>query len=540
MAEVEKLIDRVIDGTGKSEKEIRAMMEKRKEATHGLLSDYGAIYAVAKEFGIGLNNEKTVITKLSDIEAQKAFNVVGRVKAAYPSKTFDRKDGSKGKFASIILMDKSSEKRLILWDNNAEIAGNIAKGDTLIARNVYGKEGIDNEVELHATSLTNIGINPELEIKLPEIKENLVKINDLKEGMNSLDIICRVSSYYPATEFNRSDGSVGLRASFIAEDETRSIRVVLWDEAARSKLTNGDFIRIENTYTREGINQELELQVGNKGRIVHTDETIKLPPPESEKDLKISEITSNTSSLSTIGRVLQVYRPRAYSKGMMSSLILGNKSGTIRVVLWDEKSEIANEIKKGDAIKIRNAYSRPNLDNEPEIHIGRYGELSINQDLKVPQLKEIEGSLVSKKNIIDLENRDKYIKIKGAIVDIDENKRLIYMTCPNCGKRIQNPGLGYFCENCNEDVDPVLNLVLSFIVEDTTGSIRAVSFKENAEKILDMDAEEVMNLIGETQDESAPLKGAKDRLINNKISLVGRAKYSEFSDQLEFIVDDVV
>ncbi|RLI89441.1 MAG: hypothetical protein DRO62_01575 [Candidatus Altiarchaeales archaeon] len=540
MADVEELINLVIKGTGKSEEEIRDMMEKRKEATHGLLSDYGAIYAVAKEFGIGLDSEKTVITKLSDVRAQKAFNVVGRVRAVYPRRTFDRKDGSKGKFASIILVDDSGERRLILWDNNAEIERNISKGDIIIARNVYGKEGIDNEIELHATALTNIGINPELDIKLPEVEENLVKINDLKRDMNSVDLICRVSSYYPATEFNRPDGSVGLRASFIAEDESGSIRVVLWDEAARSKLNNGDFVRIENAYTREGLNQELELQAGNRSRIVHTDKILKLPPLESEKDLRISEITPNISNLSTIGRVLQVYTPRPYSGGMMSSLIIGDKSGMIRVVLWDEKSGMANELKKGDAIKIRNAYSRPNLDNEPEIHIGKYGEVSINQGLKVPPLKEIENSLVKKKNIIDLENRDRYIKIKGAIVDIDENKRLIYMTCPTCGKRVQNLGMGWFCEFCNEDVDPVPNLVLSFTVEDGTGSIRVVSFKENAEKILDMDVEEVMNLIGETQDESMPVTKAKERLINQEISLIGRVRYSDFSDQLEFIVDDVV
>jgi len=225
---------------------------------------------------------------------------------------------------------------------------------------------------------------------------------------------------------------------------------------------------------------------------------------------------------------------------MVSSLIIGDKSGMIRVVLWDEKSGMVNELKKGDAIRIRNAYSRPNLDNEPEIHIGKYGEISVNQGLKVPPLKEIENSLVKKKNIIDLENRDRYVKIKGAIVDIDENRRLIYMTCPACGKRVQNLGMGWFCEFCNEDVDPVPNLLLSFTIEDETGSIRVVSFKESAEKILDMDVEEVMNLIGETQDESMPVTRARERLINQEISLIGRVRYSDFSDQLEFIVDDVV
>ncbi|MBN2015188.1 MAG: hypothetical protein JW778_08410 [Candidatus Altiarchaeota archaeon] len=540
MSEVENLIKKVVKESGKSEKEVRAMMEKRKEATHGLLSDYGAIYAVAKEFGIGFNNEKSVITKLSDIEAQKAFNIVGRVKAVYPPKAFDRKDGSKGRLSSLILLDDSGERRMILWDSNSELANNISKGDVISAKNIYGKEGINKEVELHATSLTNISINPKLDVDIPKIKTKKIRIKNLKKDMDSVDIVCRVSSYYPMTEFNRADGSVGYRASFIAEDETGKIRAVLWDDAAKTKLSNGDIIRLENAYMREGLNQELELQLGNRGRLISTEEKLKLPPIESEKDIVIGDITSDMSNLSTIGRVLEVYKPRAYSKGMMSSIIIGDKSGSIRVVLWDEKSNIANELKKGDAIRIRNAYSRPNLNNEPEIYVGKYGDVNINPDLKVPPLKDIEKKLIKEKNIIDLENKDRYVRINGSIVEIDEGRRLVYTTCPYCDKRVENQGLGHFCEHCGQEVDPVLNMILSFTIEDESGNIRAIAFKENAEKIIDMDVEEVMNVIGETQDESMPIKEAKDRLINQKITLIGRVRYSDFSDQLEFIVDEVV
>jgi len=77
------------------------------------------------------------------------------------------------------------------------------------------------------------------------------------------------------------------------------------------------------------------------------------------------------------------------------------------------------------------------------------------------------------------------------------------------------------------------------VVEDETGSVRAVAFKENAEKIIGMDVEEIMNLIGETGDETAPAKKLKESLVEKKISLVGRVRYSDFSDQLEFIVEDV-
>lgn len=539
MKETRELFERVVMESGKSSQEIREMVEKRKEATHGLLSDYGAIYAVAKELGIDIDIEKIMITKLSDIKSQKAFNVVGRIKTILPPKEFQRKDGSTGKLASIIFLDNSSESRLVLWDSNVEIANRAKRGDIILVRNGYGKEGLDGKIEIHAGSLSNVLINPKLKIDLPEIKEELFKIDKLQKDMNSVDLICRVSAYYPATEFKRSDGSDGIRASFIAEDETGSIRVVLWGDAAKTPLERGDFVKIENAYTKEGMNGELEVQVGNRSRITKTDERLELEPLPEIKELKISEITPNISGFSCAGRVLRTYPPRTYSNGTLASLILGDSSGTIRVVLWNEKSEIVNELKRGDAIKIKNAYSKTNLNNEPEIHIGRYGEIALNQDLDIAPLKEIEKSLIKEKNIIDLENNDKYVRIKGRIVDIDEGRRLIYMTCSNCNKRVQNLGATWFCESCNEDVEPSPNLVISLTLEDETGSIRAVSFKENAERILGIDIEEAMNIIGETQDEFAPLRQLRNDLMDKEISLMGRVRYSDFSDQLEFIVDEV-
>ncbi|MEA3254388.1 MAG: OB-fold nucleic acid binding domain-containing protein, partial [Candidatus Altiarchaeota archaeon] len=535
-----ELFERVVAESGKPPQEIKEMIEKRKEATHGLLSDYGALYAVAKEFGMDIDMEKIIITKLSDVTPQKAFNLVGRIKTILPPKEFKRKDGSTGKIASIIFLDKSSESRLVLWDNNVEIANRAKKGDTLMVRNGYGKEGLNGNVEIHAGSLTHVLINPKLKIDLPKIKEEFFKIDKLKKDLPSVDLICRVSNYYPATEFKRSDGSEGLRASFISEDETGSIRVTLWGEAAKTPLERGDFVRIENAYTREGMNQELELQVGNRSRIMKTDEILELEPLPGIKELKIGEITPNTSGFSTVGRVIRTYPPRPYSNGMLASLILGDSSGTTRAVLWNEKSEVANELKRGDVIRIKNAYSKTNLNNEPEIHVGKYGEVVLNQDLNIASLKDIEKSLITEKKIADLGNNDRYVRIKGRIVDLDEGRRLIYMTCSNCNKRVQNLGANWFCESCNEDVEPSPNLVISVTVEDETGSsIKAVSFRENAEKIMEVDIEEVMNIIGETQDELAPLTQMKDDLIDKKVSLLGRVRYSDYSDQLEFIVDEV-
>ncbi|RLI88944.1 MAG: hypothetical protein DRO65_04520 [Candidatus Altiarchaeales archaeon] len=535
--EVKELMEKVMRATGKSEKEIRKLMEEKKEATHGLLSDYGAIYAVAKELNVPIYEERNLLSKIKELEVGRPANVIGRVKVIYPVNEFKRDYKSVGKVSGVILADETGDIRLVLWDNHADIVNNLKVGDVLLVRNGYCKEGLKGKLELHAGFLTGITINPRIGIKPPEFKEELVKINQLSKDMENVNLICRVNSYFPPREFTKPSGEVGLRASFIAEDETGMIRVVLWDQASQLQLKRGDIVKIENGYVREGINQELELHVGKLGRVYKTDEKLDLEPlPDLEK-LRVCDVKPDMTSINICGRVLQVYSQRVCSTGTVSSFLLGDETGMIRVVLWDQASQL--QLKRGDIVKIENGYSKANLDNEPEIHVGKYGKITVENDIEMPSLEEIESSILKEKKISELELRDRYVKLRGKIVDIDDSKRLIYMTCPNCGRRVFNIGVGWFCESCNEEVDPEPSLMVSLTLEDDTGSIRVVAFKENAEKILDMTAEDVMDLISETGDELAPILRAKEMLLNQELVVTGRTRYSEFSDRLEFIVDGV-
>lgn len=550
--DVEKLVERVVRETGKSEKDIRSRMNERKDKTHGLLSDYGAIYAVAKELGVELNSDDgsgsrvvspASLVKIKDVKPQTPVNLVGRVKVVYSTRDFDRKDGSKGRFASLIMVDDSGEIRLVLWDENTELTKHVHIGDVLLVKNAYAREN-RGVVELHAGNLTTTTVNPpNLKVKLPEVKEKRFKVSELAKDLLSISLVCRVTSYYPKTEFKRGDGSAGMRASFIGEDETGKIRVVLWDKCAETPLGNGDIVKIENAYTREGMNQDLELQAGNRSRLIKvSNEELKLPSltPETQgkASIRLSDIKPGMSGFTVEARILRVYPPREYAKGKMASLVVGDGNGTMRVVLWDDKSAIAEELKRGDPIRISNAYSKANISDEPEIHVGKYSSITLNQGLALPSASEIEKSLTVEKRIIDLESNDRYVRIKGRVVGLDENRPIMYMTCPGCGKRVQNLSGEWFCESCG-DIDPDMNMMLSMVIEDDTGNIRAVSFKDNAEKLLGLDVEETMNLIGETQDETAPLKHARESLVGKSVSLVGRVKYNDYSDQLEFLVDEI-
>jgi len=239
-------------------------------------------------------------------------------------------------------------------------------------------------------------------------------------------------------------------------------------------------------------------------------------------------------------------------EGKIASIEIGDDSGTIRATLWNEKADIVKGLKRGDVIKITNAYSRYSLGAwggeegteppSPEIHVGGYGTLTVNpeSDKKVLSLEKIESAFMKEKVIGELNDGDRHIKITGEIADIDD-RPMTYATCSVCGERVQNLGEGYFCENCGDDVEPSFNLVVSGVVKDGTGSVKVTAFRDAAEKFIGKDTEEVINLLGELQgNESELVEKLKKSLIGSKVALLGRVSYDDFSDDLRFNVDGVM
>lgn len=539
MTDVEQLFKKVVLETGKPEKEIKARMQERKEKTHGLLSDYGALYAVAKEYGIDLNESETQTVELSKLKPSATANVVGRVKTVYSEREFARKDGSKGRFASAVIADASGESRVVLWDQNTTVVSRLRVGDVLLVKNGFVKDN-RGQIEVHAGSLTGITINPSnVTAKLPEVAERIDSIGQLAPSSPSVNVVCRVSNYMPRLEFKRSDGSSGSRSSFTGEDESGSIRVILWDPLSEMELKDGDVVKLENAYTREGMGGQLELQAGSRSRIMKSDTLLKLKPLPKRQDgtVKIGDIKADMRGFTLEARVMHVYPPREYSKGIMASLIAGDASGTIRVVLWDEKAKVASELKEGDSVRVRNAYSKANLSQEPEVHAGKYSDVTVDSSIKVPSSGDINEMRTEEKRIADLDQTDRFVKISGRIVAV-EDRPPVYYTCSECGKKVQNLGGEWMCEECGVN-EGAPNMLASVIVEDDSGNIRAIAFKDKAEKLFGTDLEEAMNLIGETQDEAAPVAQAREKMVGRKVTLLGKVSYNEYSDQLEFMVSEI-
>ena len=247
---------------------------------------------------------------------------------------------------------------------------------------------------------------------------------------------------------------------------------------------------------------------------------------KSDNRLKIKNIIPGMKNVEIVGKVLRVSSVKEFSRndktGKVCSIYLGDETGTIRLTLWDDETEAADKIKVGDVIKVY-GYTR---EGQLELRLGRYGKIiKVDEDINAVPMNETSRATI--KSLSAGERKE----VRAALVKVFEGKALFYR-CPICGKRIVEEDGVLKCPEHGE-VEPVPSLVVSGIIDDGTENIRAVFFRDAAEKMLGMSAKEVeaKMKLGKSVYDSIEL--GKDYIFS------GRVKRNDLFNRLEFIVDDV-
>ncbi len=100
-----------------------------------------------------------------------------------------------------------------------------------------------------------------------------------------------------------------------------------------------------------------------------------------EAKLRIGDLTSGLSDVSLTGRVIHVFPARSFTRrdgreGKVMRMLLGDGTGSVAIVLWDEKADLASasKIKRGKIVRVLHGYSRERR-GETEINVGSRGQL---------------------------------------------------------------------------------------------------------------------------------------------------------------------
>ena len=206
-------------------------------------------------------------TPIADISADmNDINVSGRVLDIGETRTFEKKDGSTGRVGNLLLGDSTGKIRLTLWNEKTDFLDEIDFDETIEVLHAYSRENAFNQqVELN---LGSRGIIQKSEKEI-EYREKFTDIADIVPG-ESYSVQGKVYEIGELREFEREDGTENVVANLQLKDETGSIRLTLWGEQAYviEDLDIDSEIQVINAYAKYGLNEEIELSVGNRSRVI--------------------------------------------------------------------------------------------------------------------------------------------------------------------------------------------------------------------------------------------------------------------------------
>ncbi|MDX1797200.1 MAG: DUF2240 family protein [Candidatus Lokiarchaeia archaeon] len=549
----EVYINKIIEDTGLTRKEIQNLVEEKKNELKGLISDEGALFIIAKELGVDIKEENKDLLKdieifISDItQNMKNITLYGRIKEIYNVNSFERNDGTKGYVGSFLLNDNTGDARIVLWDNQVNIftEPNFEKNELIKIINGNAKKGKYGNMEIHVGSYGKVIISPE-DIdykKYPKITFKSINISDINLNLNSLSIEGKIIQLFPKREFTRKDGELGYVQSLILLDSTGSIRITFWNEDTEKlkKLVINDVISISNLNPRLSTldSKTIELTANKNTEIAKKtgDLVIKGDFVKNIKQLqKSSGIISFKGIITSVDNLKSISLKTGDQVSLLGFVVSDNTDG-IRITLWREQAEeYSKQLTVGQGLSLKNVLVKySNFSNRNEISLLNDSSLELI-DLEINNLKSIEVSEKQRQSNfsgnyikIDSINTPGTIEIKGFIAK-DLNKITVYEACKNCMKKIEN------C-TCEKTEDSEYRMILNLIIDDGTGTIRCTFIGDLAEKLIGLETNNIVQL-RETPEFERFLEKKSSEFLGKDIIIRGRAKFSDFSNQYEIIVYD--
>lgn len=268
----DSIMESVVAGSGKTHEEIAQMVADKRKRFEGLLTDSGALFMIARELGIELELERNLPAggmKLSQLEAgMQNVDLVARAMHIFAPKEFE-KNGKRGVLCNMVVADSSAEMRLTLWHRDVKKLEDLcAERGAIVALKGCRVGTYNGKAQLDLGFGGDFSLAGASSERLPECTAGPCKLSELTAGQQNVDVYALVGRVFGERGFEK-EGKKGKVVNFEVADEGAVVRAAAWNEIADSakKLKEGDLIKIEGAYTKEGM-RGIELNLGWQARIL--------------------------------------------------------------------------------------------------------------------------------------------------------------------------------------------------------------------------------------------------------------------------------
>ena len=284
MSEFEGLISKLLEKVPELSRSVieDRINEKKEKVGAGYLTDQGAIFLVAADLGVTLEQSQKSEVAIKDLYiGAKEVTLESRVLNISPTKQFTKKDGSSFSLRTITVYDNNSTASVKLWDEKANLPGleELKPGDLIKIIKAYVKS------DLTGAPTINIGSGASIEASqsdsdIVSIDSKITDVSNVKEDQRDLIVSGTLGSAMSLLEFTNSKGKPSKALKFRLRGENKNlINVVLWgkDESILPKMiTQNAKVKLFGVRTKTGM-QGLEIH-GNDATLIDVEGDVEIQP----------------------------------------------------------------------------------------------------------------------------------------------------------------------------------------------------------------------------------------------------------------------
>mgnify|MGYP001420069965 FL=1 len=284
MSEFEELISKLLEKVPELSRSVieERINEKKEKIGAGYLTDQGAIFLVAADLGVTLEQSQKTEVAIKDLYiGAKEVTLESRVLNISPTKQFTKKDGSSFSLRTITVYDNNATASVKLWDEKANLPGldELKPGDLIKIIKAYVKS------DLTGAPTINIGSGASIETSKSEsdivsIDSKITDVSEIKEDQRDLIVSGTLGSAMSLLEFTNSKGQPSKALKFRLRGENKNlVNVVLWgkDESILPKIISQDAkVKLFGVRTKIGM-QGLEIH-GNDATLIDVEGDTEIQP----------------------------------------------------------------------------------------------------------------------------------------------------------------------------------------------------------------------------------------------------------------------
>ena len=198
-------------------------------------------------------------------------------------------------------------------------------------------------------------------------------------------------------------------------------------------------------------------------RMIAAELGIEMSREVSTPRISIKDLVPGLNNVTIAGRVIAVFPPKTFGRDngrKVVNLLVTDKSGIMRVTLWDDKADFveSGQVKVGQIIRVSHGYAREAYDGKTELNVGDRGEVEINP-------KDVEAT--------DYPSVSKFMIKIGEIAQAQKNEKV---NVAGVVKKL-------FPVSTFTRRDASVGKVMRFKLADETDEITVVAWNEKAEEL---------------------------------------------------------